>query len=207
MMPDADGVARVSKERRRRDFERAREGWARRCCSHPRHSTAAKLLSYVLGGYFNFVDWKRTGRLEAFPGIRRLEADMGISRKTVLKAIAELEDTGHVEVLRGGNDPKTGHHIVNHYRAAIPLQVDTPPLGGCHVGTTRQVESLGGPVSTITSEAITSESEPSAPLREADTIAARSRRQGSSMRSISRVADVSINTVSKLLPGHSRQRP
>lgn len=65
----------------------------------------------------------------AWPSMATLSDDTGRSRRTVARAVQELEQAGYLDVSSGGGRRGDGGYVSNRYVATIPPELILPPIG------------------------------------------------------------------------------
>jgi hypothetical protein len=106
----------------------------RKVLDHSRARGAARMLLVVLAEHTN----GRRGDGVAWPSIGRLAEETGLSRRSVFRALAELEALGEITVVvRGG-----GRRGSNRYRLTLPRGDRTSPGDAVSSGVTSR--HLGG---------------------------------------------------------------
>lgn len=92
-----------------------RHHWRDRLCEDPALTDSCFRVAYKIAGYVN------DAKGFAWPSLAKLAADLGISRKTVSRAIARLERAGYLDVTRKGR-----HGHTNEYRLRLPDSHNSP---------------------------------------------------------------------------------
>jgi DNA-binding transcriptional MocR family regulator len=106
----------IKKEPRRLDtFAAAREQWLDAVFADRNIGFSAKILARTLWTHFNRLHFDQNDNLLAWPSIRTLDRETGMSRNTVVAAIRKLEAGGWIEVHR--NRASGGRSQANRYFA------------------------------------------------------------------------------------------
>ena len=128
-----------------------REKWLKHALASRRLSSRGKLVASAMFFYFNQQQFLKDGSLWAWPSLRLLDKATGLDRKTVVRAIEDLEAAGYIKARRE-YDRERRRHKGNLYLALIPTKAAAEPAEvhdfhqGGGDGSTRVVET-GGPYS------------------------------------------------------------
>jgi hypothetical protein len=98
-----------------------REKWLKHALASRRLSSRGKLVASAMFFYFNQRQFLKDGSLWAWPSLRLLDKATGLDRKTVVRAIEDLEAAGYIKARRE-YDRERRRHKGNLYLALIPTK-------------------------------------------------------------------------------------
>jgi hypothetical protein len=111
------------------EFEARSATWRKQFRRDQKLSAATKVvLSVIADEFLNREAFNAAGKLVAWPGIRLLIRETGISNATVQKALKEAVRLGYLKIERRGERRKDGTFVTNHYLAGFPRQAKQPVI-------------------------------------------------------------------------------
>lgn len=110
-----------------KDFRIAARDWLTQIMAARNVSQRVKIVAWVLYDKFNRMQFDECGELVAFPTLRTIDKESGMSKRTVQAAIKELAELGYIVVRRGRG--VRGLDAINRYVAARPSPAESAPKG------------------------------------------------------------------------------
>lgn len=106
------------------DFTRCRMTWLDQIYDDMKLTASDKEVGFRLSRYFNRKRFSEIGILNAWPSYETIAAEMGVTVKTIYRAVTKLRDRNHLDTSEGRGRSRT-----LQYRAIIKLSVvETPVL-------------------------------------------------------------------------------